>query len=313
MVPGLLHHPGRRVLPLEGREGGRRAPAERVHQPRGTGARGHAVHLARRADQLHEDRLREGDHLSLYIPSDPAPEELKDISYGKLEESANFALNESFSIGLTCLDAATLTDASAFYEVNNKFKYDKLEERLAQLQQNDSYSAPLVLLIKGLCQAEPTKRISCKELVEWLAPYENSIVELAEFTVSEVPEKLHRLQEKPQAPKPQPLQYQSNQPPISYVSPSYLSGPVNPPPQVVRQVYQNFPNEHFSNQTYLNGNQQNLPRPLTYEPQPVLFQSEPNQRVTYAENPISTQVRGANINFQQIDEQLQMSRKLFPS
>lgn len=137
-----------------------------------------------------------------------------------------------------------------------------MEERLAELLKNDSYSAPLVLLIKGLCQAEPTKRISCKELAEWLAPYENSIVELAEFTVSEVPEKLHRLQEKPQAPKPAPLQYQSNQP-ISYVQSGYVSGPMNPPPQVVRQVYQNFPNEHFSNQTYLN-NQPNLPRPVSY-------------------------------------------------
>lgn len=210
----------------------------------------------------------------MYISSDPAPEELKDISYGKLEESANFVLNESFSIGLTCLDAATLSDSSAFYEANNKFKYEKLEDRLADLQKNDSYSAPLVLLIKGLCQAEPTKRISCKELVEWLSPYENSIVELAEFTVNEVPEKLHRLQEKPQPPKPQPLQYQTqNQQPISYVPPSYLSGPVNPPPQVIRQVYQNFPNEHFTNQTYINGNQIALPRPLTYEPQPIAFQS----------------------------------------
>jgi serine/threonine protein kinase len=60
-------------------------------------------------------------------PTYLSPEELKDIGYGKLEESANFALNESFSVGLTCLDAATLSDASLLYEHNNKFNYAQLE------------------------------------------------------------------------------------------------------------------------------------------------------------------------------------------
>ncbi len=117
-------------------------------------------------------------------PTYLSPEELKDIGYGKLEESANFALNEAFSVGLTCLDAATLSDASLLYEPNNKFNYAKLEERLEQLEANGNYSVPLVLLIKGLCQVEAEKRPTCKELAEWLSKYENSIIELQEFTVN---------------------------------------------------------------------------------------------------------------------------------
>lgn len=120
-------------------------------------------------------------------PTYLSPEELKDIGYGKLEESANFALNESFSVGLTCLDAATLTDAATLYEPNNKFNYAKLDQRLEQLEAVGNYSSPLVLLIKALCQVESEKRVTCKELAEWLAKYENSIIELQEFAISELP------------------------------------------------------------------------------------------------------------------------------
>lgn len=56
-----------------------------------------------------------------------SPEELKDIGYGKLDEPTNFAVNEAFSVGLTCLDAATLTDSTKLYEANNKFNYGRLE------------------------------------------------------------------------------------------------------------------------------------------------------------------------------------------
>jgi hypothetical protein len=44
-----------------------------------------------------------------------APEELRDIDYGKLDEPANFAESESFSVGLTCLDAATLSNSRQLY------------------------------------------------------------------------------------------------------------------------------------------------------------------------------------------------------
>lgn len=92
-----------------------------------------------------------------------------------------------------------------------------------------NYSAPLVLLIKGLCQADPDKRITCKELAEWLSKYEGNIIELQEFTISDLPDKLHRLTVKAQ---PQP---QRPVPPQFYPQPQYqlpgnfISVPVNRP------------------------------------------------------------------------------------
>lgn len=81
-------------------------------------------------------------------------------------------------MGLTCLDAASLSDSSKLYESNNKFNYNQLEENLAELEKNRTYSEPLTLIIKGLCQVEGDKRVSCRELAEWLRKYDDDIVEL---------------------------------------------------------------------------------------------------------------------------------------
>jgi hypothetical protein len=45
-------------------------------------------------------------------------------------------------------------------------------------------------------------------------------------------------------------------------------------------------------------------------PSLITFQKDPRSLL---ENPNNSQMRSASINLQQIDEQLQMSRKLFPS
>jgi hypothetical protein len=58
------------------------------------------------------------------------------------------------------------------YEANNKFNYTKLEEKLSALEKSGQYTPPLVLLIKGLCQVEGEKRITCRELAEWLDKYQ---------------------------------------------------------------------------------------------------------------------------------------------
>jgi hypothetical protein len=84
-----------------------------------------------------------------------------------------------------------------------------------------------VLLIKGLCQVEAEKRPTCHELAEWLSRYESSIIELQEFAVTELPDKLHKLSQssaqppsKIQAP-PQPPQqfvYQTQFAPSNFIS-----------------------------------------------------------------------------------------------
>ena len=100
-------------------------------------------------------------------------------------------------MGLTCLDAATLSNSTKLYEPNNKFNYNQLEENIAALEHNCTYSEPLTLIIKSLCQVESEKRAICRELAEWLVKYDEDIVELREFAVQELPEKLRLLKPGP--------------------------------------------------------------------------------------------------------------------
>jgi serine/threonine protein kinase len=278
-----------------------------------------------------------------------SPEELKDINYGKLDEGSNSLLSEAFSVGLTCLDAATLTDSSKLYEPGNKFSYSRLEERIHALESSRNYSEPLVLLIKGLCQVESDRRISCRELENWLRVYENEIIDLQDFQVKELPDKLRDLrvasqptptyQQQPASFQPQPNAYQA--PPQ-----------VNPQMQPIRDVWQQKPQPVITQQTYLPQGQgqvypqgQFQPQPYyqqTYQPVPqqtyVSYQTPGQPGYEYAQgqsqanqNPsamtfqreqarsglesglVSQPSQNRNVNLQQIDEQLQKSRKLFPS
>ena len=185
MVPGL-HPPGRRQrLPPGGQESGRYPAPERVHQRGRAGQSGHPPHLARRAEQLPQDLLRKGSHLPRYTCANPAPEELKDIQFGKIEPSKDERLAESFSVGLTCLDAGTLNNSSQLFQ-KNKFAYEQLEARLGDLQAS-GYSELLNIVIRNLCEVDPDRRCSCSELFRWLKPYEESIINLERFEVPNLP------------------------------------------------------------------------------------------------------------------------------
>jgi hypothetical protein len=63
----------------------------------------------------------------------------------------------------------------------------------------------------------------------------------------------------------------------------------------------------------VNPRGQNLSQISNNNPSIITFQKEVNPRSILGDNTINSQLRGASINLQQIDEQLQMSRKLFPS
>lgn len=90
-----------------------------------------------------------------------APEELKDIQFGKTFPTVDPIIAESFSIGLTSLDAATLSNSNPLYLKNNKFDYRKLESRLVELK-HVGYSELLNLVIDNLCDADTTRRCTCE-------------------------------------------------------------------------------------------------------------------------------------------------------
>ena len=92
-----------------------------------------------------------------------APEEVIDLGYGKTESSSDFELCETFSIGLTLLDAAILSDSSDLYRNSKQLDYEGLESRLAELD-NRSYSNPLVQLICNMCEVNPESRTKARDL-----------------------------------------------------------------------------------------------------------------------------------------------------
>lgn len=67
-----------------------------------------------------------------------------------MEPSCNPQLAESFSVGLTCLDAGTLSGSAPLYLKNNKFNYNELGNKLQTLQ-NAGYSPILCLVVSNLC------------------------------------------------------------------------------------------------------------------------------------------------------------------
>lgn len=67
-----------------------------------------------------------------------------------MEPSGDLGLAESFSIGLTCLDAAILSNSSGLYQGNQSFGYDELAKKLIDLEKI-GYSQVLNLAIASLC------------------------------------------------------------------------------------------------------------------------------------------------------------------
>ena len=112
---------------------------------------------------------------------DVAPEEVAELGYGKTDPSTNLELSETFSIGLTLLDAATLSDSRDLYKGYKNFDYDKLEERLRTLQGKEEYSRLLKALIHNMVDVTPENRVPCRELFAWLSPYEEEINNFQEF------------------------------------------------------------------------------------------------------------------------------------
>ncbi len=80
-----------------------------------------------------------------------------DLGYGKTESSSDFELSETFSIGLTLLDAALLTDSSDLYKNSKQMNYEELEKRIGCLA-NRPYTNPLSELIKNMCEVNPEHR-----------------------------------------------------------------------------------------------------------------------------------------------------------
>lgn len=278
-------------------------------------------------------------------------------------------------MGLTILDAVTLSESKDLYLPNRKFDFQKLEEKIRILREL-GYSEPLTFIVANMCDVDPDNRVSCRELLQWLEPYEEAINNFEEFRPNQYPEKIQKMirpvnsQYQPMTYVPpqntysaqQPIGY-SNQPypfsnqPINQQT-TYYSQPIsysNQPTFSNQPTYLNQP-ATYSNYNSFNGNEQPKLNPVyidsskynqlqneqtvsfnqppakfsQFTPPPVGVVHLPGQPLqpiqisaptyTYVGNPggANAQLEGGNsgvnrFSLDKIDEQLSMSRKMFPS
>ena len=67
----------------------------------------------------------------MYSGYDIAPTEIKEIQFGNPTSSISPDVVESFSIGLSVLDASLLCDSKQLYSKNSKFDYTQLNSQVS--------------------------------------------------------------------------------------------------------------------------------------------------------------------------------------
>lgn len=74
---------------------------------------------------------------------------------GGMDDISNYK-SEMFSLGMTILSAAMLTDFSDVYDVKKfKFRYDEMNDYLHEWRNNTEYSEIFIAFISNLCAYEP--------------------------------------------------------------------------------------------------------------------------------------------------------------
>jgi serine/threonine protein kinase len=117
-----------------------------------------------------------------------APEEVRDLHFGLTGSKTDLALAESFSIGLTLLDSALLTDSTDLYSLSAfRIDYQKLEQRRGALGVATNLDEVLRQAVLGLTEVDPKARLNCSVVFEWMDKYRESIVNMEGFEIRELP------------------------------------------------------------------------------------------------------------------------------
>ena len=145
------------------------------------------------------------------------------LEKGKLDNTTNKVLSESFSIGLTLLETGLLFNAGELYSLDDKeFNIAKLRGKLNEwsshvmVKENGltvGYSNLLKVVVAALCEPDPSKRVKSVEIEALLRPYDKEIMNLEEFdkgSEANYPSALRNLlPQKKEAPRPQEQLYYS--------------------------------------------------------------------------------------------------------
>ncbi len=112
---------------------------------------------------------------------------MRDLQEKKSETNANPALAEAFSIGLTLLDAGLLVDNSKLYNFKNTTFDEGAFKQVCSRWVQSNYSDFLQKVVLSMCELDPNQRKSPADILSTLAPYEDYIKNLREFTVPSNP------------------------------------------------------------------------------------------------------------------------------
>jgi len=81
--------------------------------------------------------------------------------------------SEIFSIGLTLLNVATLTDFLSVYNLSHfTINLGRINEKLNEFKLSRAYSDILKGVVCNLCEFDPNQRVLSEELYNWLYPFE---------------------------------------------------------------------------------------------------------------------------------------------
>ena len=85
---------------------------------------------------------------------------MKELSIGKSAPDTNFESAESFSAGLTAMDAVLLEDSKKLYDKKFNFDYEALHSKRVNLLNEGGYSDQLKHVILNLTEFEPEDRLT---------------------------------------------------------------------------------------------------------------------------------------------------------
>lgn len=119
-----------------------------------------------------------------------SPEESRELGLNRDKPISNVGTAETFSVGLTLLDAAMLDDCERLYDTDCKLMEEDLFNIREEFKLKRNYSREFKYVLLALTEFLPEKRLSMIELKALLEPYQGEIMELEPFTFLDFPQKL---------------------------------------------------------------------------------------------------------------------------
>lgn len=103
------------------------------------------------------------------------------LARGSVEPSCDQAICDTFSVGLTLIDAALIQDSSGLYNIRSPcFRKEKFKDMMLRWKVC-GYSVFLIHTVENMLELNPMDRPTPGEINAILLPYRNEILTLKPF------------------------------------------------------------------------------------------------------------------------------------